>query len=109
MWSIFQTDKNKRRDSDAHVCSENICERVGAMQDSEDIVALLEEDLDSKVLLSTEPPSKKARGRGAGRGRGRGRGGVPLGPAAAEGAQIEALIGALGKEDGLDSSEEHEG
>ena len=64
-----------------------------------DIDALLEEDLDAKEFLSTASPKRKGRGGGGGRGRGRGRGGVPLGPAAAEEAQIDALIADLPEED----------
>ena len=52
--------------------------------------AMLEQDLDAKEFLSTEPPAR-GRGRGGGRGAGRGRGGVPMGPAAAELVQIEKL------------------
>jgi hypothetical protein len=60
-----------------------------------DIDALLEEDLDAKEFLSTASPKKKGRGCGGGRGGGRGRGGVPLGPAAAEEAQIEDIVAAV--------------
>ena len=52
--------------------------------------AMLEQDLDAKEFLSTEPPAR-GRGRGGGRGADRGRGGVPMGPAAAELVQIEKL------------------
>ena len=62
-------------------------------QAAADIDSLFEGDLDSKEFLSIASPKKKGRGGRGGRGGGRGRGGVPLGPAAAEEAQIEVLVG----------------
>ena len=62
--------------------------------------ALLGEDLDEKVFVSTASPEKKVRGVSGGQGRGRGRGGVPMGPAAAEQVQIDEMVEEVMRDEG---------